>query len=168
MKKFIYVVPLVFLAILAVQFFQSAKVEVDDSVKPYLERFLDLAIEKDHKVIYETYLHEHALSLEEFSARMNYFANIFGAEPESYSYSRSYIGGVGYFIQYDLTLSDGKKHTCTFDFPAREESMLVVEDLKQMSLSADFGEKSFLVDFKNGTVLACKAPEGCYGENQNN
>ncbi len=165
MRKSIYVVPLVVLAVLAFERSRSPKVEVADSVKPYLEEFLTLTIDKKHKVIYETYLHEHVLTLEEFSARMNYFATIFGSEPKSFSHPRSYIGGVGYFIQYNLTLADGQTHSCAFGFPAKEGSLLVAEDLERLSVSADFGEKSFIVDFKNGDVSACKAPDGCYGEN---
>ena len=91
MKKIIYVVPLVVLAVLAVEYFHSTKVEVDNSVKPYLEKFLDLTIEKNHKVIYETYLHEHALSLEEFSMRMNYFANIFVNQRNHQNFSSPYF-----------------------------------------------------------------------------
>jgi len=165
LKKAIYLLPLIFLAVLVFEYFQTTKVEVDDAVRPYLEKCLDLIIEKDHKIIYDTYVHERTVSLEEFSARMNYFANIFGAEPESFSYMRSYVGGVGYFIQYNLVLSGGNIHSCTFGFPAKEKGLIGVNDLRSMSVSADMGEKGFTVNFLTGNVLACKAPDGCYGEN---
>ena len=164
-KKAIYIIPLVILAVLVFEYFQTTKVEVDDAVRPYLEKCLVLIIEKDYQIMYDTYLHERTLALEEFSTRMNYFANIFGAEPESFSHMGSYVGGVGYFIRYNLVLSDGNIYSCTFAFPAKEKSLIGVNDLKSMSVSADKGEKEFTVDFLTGNVLACKAPEGCYGEN---
>jgi hypothetical protein len=142
----------------------SMTMDVEPGVRPYIEKCLDLLIEKNHEAIYESYLQGRALSLEEFSRRMNYFSEIFGAEPESFSYLRSYIGGEGYFIQYSLVLSDGKARSCTFGFPAKGEAGVRMQDLQRMSVSADRGEKSFEVDFTSGSVFACKAPEGCYGE----
>ena len=164
MKKTFIIVPLVILAVLAFEYFQSPKVDVDSSVRPYLEKCLDFIIKKDHKIVYETYLRECTVPFDEFDTRMVYFANIFGAAPESYSYLRSYAGGVGYMIQYNLVLSDGQSQSCTFSFPAKEGRVIGVEDLKCMSVSADFGEKQFSVDFESGKILACKSPEGCYGE----
>jgi hypothetical protein len=63
-------------------------------------------------------------------------------------------------------LSDGKKHNCTFEFPAKNKNILGAEDLERMSISSDSGKKSFVIDFKRGDVSACKAPDGCYGENR--
>jgi hypothetical protein len=98
---------------------------------------------------------------------MNYFSEIFGAEPASFSYEHSYVGGEGYYIVYRLVLSDDNSYSCFFEFPARETSPIRIEDLQVMSVSADSGEKSFQVYFKSGNIMACKAPEGCYGENSN-
>ncbi len=155
---------MVVLAVLAFEYLQSPKAQVDNSVRPYLEKYLNFIIKKDYKIIYETYMRERTVALDEFNRRMNYFVNIFGAEPESYSFLRSYVGGVGYFIQYNLVLSNGQTHSCTFSFPAKDGNVIGVEDLQRMSVSADFGEKEFSVDFGLGKILACKAPKGCYGE----
>ncbi len=164
MKKTIFIVPLVVLAVLAFEYLKSPKVEVDGSVRPYLEKCLDFIIKKDHKIVYETYLRECTVTFDEFDTRMNYFSNIFGAAPESFSYLRSYVGGVGYFIQYNLVLADGQSQSCTFSFPAEDGRVIAIEDLESMSVFADFGEKQYSVDFESGKILACKAPEGCYGE----
>lgn len=155
------------LAVLAALVFgclDSMTMDVEPGVHPYLEKCLDLLIEKNHEAIYEAYLQGRALSLEEFSRRMDYFSKVFDAEPESFSYLRSYVGGAGYFIQYSLVLSDGKARSCTFGFPAKREGGVGVQDLERMSVSADRGERSFELDFTSGNVFACRAPEGCYGE----
>jgi hypothetical protein len=164
-KKAIVILSLVFLAVLAYELSRSTKVEVEDGVRPYLERFLGLTIEKNYEVIYDKYLRERALPFEDFCARMDYFAGIFGAEPASFSYEHSHVGGEGYYIVYRLVLSDDKGYPCTFEFPAKETSPVRIEDLRVMSVSADFGEKSFQIFFESGDILACKAPEGRYGEN---
>ncbi|MHC4362415.1 MAG: hypothetical protein ACYSTZ_06275 [Planctomycetota bacterium] len=160
-KKIIFIVPLIFLAVVVYELSHRTKVEVENGVRPYLERFLGLTIEKDYEVIYDKYLHERALPFENFCARMNYFSKIFGAEPASFSYEHSYVGGEGYYIVYRLVLSDDKSYPCSFEFPAKETSPIRIEDLQAMSVSADYGEKSFQIYFKSGNVLACKAPEGC-------
>jgi hypothetical protein len=158
---------MILLAVLAALVFgclDSMTMDVEPGVRPYVEKCLDLLIEKNHEAIYESYLQARALSLEEFGRRMDYFSEVFDAEPESFSYLRSYVGGEGYFIQYSLVLSDGRAHSCTFGFPAKGEAGIRVQDLESMSVSADEGEKSFEVDFTSGNVFACRAPEGCYGE----
>jgi len=163
-KKIIFIVPLIFLAVIVYELSRSTKVAVENDVHPYLERLLGLTIEKDYKGIYDKYLHERALPFENFCARMDYFSNIFGAEPASFSYERSHVGGEGYYITYRLVLSDDKSYPCIFEFPAKETSPIRTEDLEVMSVSADFGEKSFQIFFESGNVLACKVPEGSYDE----
>jgi hypothetical protein len=142
-------------------------IEVESGVRPHLERFLDLAIQQEYREIYDSYLGTHPLSFDEFCDRMNHFAVIFDGELESYSYHRSYTGGAAYFIQYGLQLSDGTTLPCFFSFPARRDDPLGPQDLRSMSVSADFGSKSFDIDFRTGIVLACQAPTGCYGEDEN-
>jgi hypothetical protein len=163
-KKIIFIVPLIIIAVIVYELSRSTKVEVENDVRPYLERLLRMTIGKDYEGIYDKYLHERAHPFEEFCARMNYFSNIFGAEPASFSYEHSHVGGEGYYIAYRLVLSDDRSYPCSFEFPAKETSPIRTEDLEVMSVSADFGEKSFLIYFKSGDILACKVPEGCYGE----
>ncbi len=57
------------IACLAYYYFTSPKVEVDDAVRSHIERCLDLIIEKNYEPIYDTYLRQQALSLDEFSGR---------------------------------------------------------------------------------------------------
>jgi hypothetical protein len=164
-KKTIVISAIVFLAVVVYEISSSTKVKVDDGVRPYLERFLDLMIEKDYEVIYDKYLRERSLPFDDFCTRMGCFSTIFGAEIESFSYERSYVGGVGYFFVYRLVLSDEGSYSCFFSFPAKPESTICVEDLQGMSISANFGEKGFQVSFGSGNVSSYKSPEGLCGEN---
>ena len=70
---------------------------------PHIEKCLDLLIEKDYSGIYDAYLRQRALPIEEFSSRVARFTELFG-EPESYRHSRSYVGGTAYMIEYELVL----------------------------------------------------------------
>lgn len=141
----------------------SPKIEVDDAVRGHVERCLDHLIEKNYEAIYDTYLRKHALSIDEFSSRVDGFEQLFGA-PQSYRRSRSYVGGTAYFIEYRLVLNDGKSQTCTFSFPAQDGGVIRPEDLLSMNASAEFGEKMFEIDFESGDVIACSTEQGCFGD----
>ena len=155
---------LIVVAAVAFELFTLTKVEVDGAVRPYVERCLDLIIEKKYQAVYDTYLKEHALSLDEFSGRVEYFDQVFGAPPKSYAYSRSYGGRVAHFIEYKLTLDNGDRQRFTFSFPAKEGSVIGVDDLEGASASADFGEKQFGIDFESGSAYACSVEKGCHGD----
>ena len=52
---------LVVMASFAFYYFASPKVEVDAAVRPYIERCLDLIIERNYKLVYDTYLEQRSL-----------------------------------------------------------------------------------------------------------
>lgn len=130
-----------------------------DNLRPYLENCLDLIIRKAYPEVYDQYFKEKQITACEFNNRMKYLSVIFG-EPTSYEYFRSYIGGVSYFIQYHMIFSNNKKYTCSFGFPITEgKEIIEKEDLQRLSISGDFGEREFEIQFDNGRVLGHKTPD---------
>jgi hypothetical protein len=146
------------------QFLNNPKVGVKKNVRPYLEECLALIINKQYDKVYETYVKTKLSSMDDFNKGMAYLTELYGT-PISYYYLRSYIGGTGYFVQYNITFENGETHSCFFEFPITKENEIIrKEGLERLSISGDFGKKQFTLFFKTGKITACRSPEGCFGE----
>ena len=159
---------LIFIAILIsfyiYQFINTPSIAVEKDVRIYLEGCLKSIITKEFDRIYETYIVERQTSFDAFNEGMNYLSSIFG-DPVSFFYLKSYIGGAGYFVQYNMTFENGEIHSCTFEFPITGKKQVIAKAcLERFSISADFGKKQFTLFFKTGRILACWSPGDCFGE----
>jgi hypothetical protein len=150
------------LVVLAFDYMMSIKVKVDKDVRTHVESCLQMIIDGEYQQIYDKCMESHPQNISEFKKSMNYFEKVFEASPTSFVYQQANVGGVGYHIQYKVSLSDGKEVAGSFSFPAIEERSITIADLERFNISADYGEKMFMVDFKNGRVMACRKPEGCF------
>ena len=152
------------LVVLIFEYLRAPDIEVKDEVRPYIEKYLDLVINKSFDDLYEFYCGKKSYPLEQFKERMNYLFLLLG-DPVSYDYFRSYIGGVGYFIQYHMIFSNGEKHICSFDFLiTKEKQTFTTRDLRSFTVKGDQPLRIFSFNFYDGVITACKEKEGCLGE----
>lgn len=134
-------------------YLNSPKPKVNDNVHPYIERFFDLLISESYSEIYNTYMENTNLSHENFNKGIDYFLKIFG-KPISYKYKGDHTGGVGYYLNYSITFSNGKYHNCSFSFSIKSKHQtLTKDDLENLSMSADYGERQFNLSFKKGRII---------------
>ena len=168
MKKLFLIIIVALILFYVYQFLNSPAIGVEKDVRPYLENILGFIINHKFDEIYETYVTAKNSSPSEFSEGMKYLTVLYGT-PISYYYLRSYVGGTGYFVQYNITFKKGKNHSCTFAFPIKENQHVISKkDLERLSISSDFGKKQFTLFFGTGKIIACRSPEGCFGEVENN
>jgi len=163
-KKLIYFFIAIAIVFFGHQYFSRPIKGEADNVRPYLEKCLDLIISKNYIEIYEQYFNKRKISIKEFNNRMKYLSKIFGGEPISYEYDRSYIGGIGYFIEYNIQFSNNKSYSGTFEFSIKESKKTIEkQELQALSISGDFGERNFYFFFNNGRVMGHKTPNISFG-----
>ena len=168
MKKLFLIIIVALILFYVYQFLNSPAIGVEKDVRPYLENILGFIINHEFDKIYETYVTAKKASPSEFSEGMKYLKALYGT-PISYYYLRSYVGGTGYFVQYNITFKNGQNHSCTFAFTIKENQHIISkEDLDRLSISGDFGKKQFALFFGTGRIVACRSPEGCLREVENN
>ena len=164
MKKTFLIFVGVIILFYVYQFLNNPKVGVEKNVRPFLDECVTLIINKQYDKVYEAYVKTKMSSEDDFNEGMAYITALYGT-PISFFYLRSYIGGAGYFVQYSITFESGETHPCHFEFPITKDKQIIgTEDLERLSISGDFGKKQFTLFFKTGKILACRSPEGCFGE----
>ena len=166
MTRITLIIITVVLAVLMFEYLRAPDIEVKDEVRPYLEKYLDLLINKSFDELYGAYSESKSYPIVQFRERMNYLCLLF-SDPVSCEYFRSYIGGDGYFIQYYINFSNGEKHVCSFDFLiTRDNQTFTKNDLRSFTVSGDSPHRIFAFYFKGGVISACIEKEGCLGENK--
>lgn len=165
MKKLFLIIIVALISFYVYQFLNSPAIGVEKDVRPYLENILGFIINHEFDKVYETCVTAKHPSPDEFNKGMNYLEILYG-KPISYYYLRSYVGGTGYFVQYNITFKNGKNHSCTFAFPIKDKHVISKKDLERLSISGDFGKKQFILFFGTGRIVACRSPEGCFSQKE--
>ena len=162
MKKINLIIFAIVIVILIFGYFNHPRPKINDGVRPYIEKFLDLIINKSFDEIYNNYLETKTVPYEEFIKGMNFISTLFG-DPISYKYLNSHVGGVGYFLNYSIEFSNGKKHQCSFQFSIEEKrQVFTVKDIENFSISADFGEKAFNLNLRSGQISGGSSSTGSF------